>query len=371
MRTGAVVCKSAGARWEHTELELDPPRDGEVLVQLAYAGLCYSDEHTRKRKAQRRPNVGGHEGSGIVEAVGPGVQDLQPGDHIVFSFIPACRRCRWCVTGQSYLCDAGATIGTGMMGDGTFRFHGDGGLDYGGVACLGTFSERTVVSQHSCVQIDPQIPLDVAALTGCGVPTGWGSAVNIAQVRPGDVVCVYGVGGIGANAVQGALMAGARTTVAVDPVQRKLDFARFLGADQAFPDHESAMEFLRRHTGGLMADKVIECVNVLDPLTTERCFEATRKGGTLVLAGMADEFTDVNVQLSGGMLSMYAKRVLGTVYGGCNPHDDIPRLLELYRAGRLKLDELISRRYPLRDVAAGYDDLAAGELIRGLIDFSL
>lgn len=366
MKTNAVVCYQGGSDWEYTQLDLDPPKRGEVLVRIAYAGLCYSDEHTRKREGESRPTVGGHEGSGVVEAVGEGVTLVAPGDHVVFSFIPSCRNCRWCVTGQSYLCDMGAAIGTGVMLDGTFRFHRDG-RDYGGVACLGTYSERTVVSEYSCVPIDKDIALDVAALVGCGVPTGWGSAVNMAQVGPGDVVCVVGCGGIGVNAVQGAAMAGAKTVVVIDPAQLKIDFALKVGADYGFTDARAGLEFLRDHTRGVMADKVIQCVNIVDKEVTQTCFDATRKGGTLVMTGLSDQWTDMNIQLSGSALTLFAKRVIGSLYGGCNPHVDIPRLLDLYRGGKLKLDELITGQYPLDAVAQGYRDVAAGTIIRGVV----
>lgn len=368
MKVNAAVLWQDGDNWQTYELDLDEPRAGEVLVRVAYAGLCHSDEHTRRRSHGRKPIVGGHEASGIVERVGAGVGDLVPGDHIVFSFLPTCRQCRWCLTGQSYLCDLGATVSTGQMPDGTYRFHGRG-QDIGGLAMLGTFSERTVVSKNSCVKIDPEIPLDVAALVGCGVPTGWGSAVYVADVRPGEVVMVYGIGGIGANAIQGAIHAGAGTVVAVEPKPFRAKFARSLGA-VAFAAHDEAVAHVAGLTNGQGADKVIETVGVLTADITTQCFAAARKGGTLVLAGMADDFNDMNVQLSGQLLSLFAKRVLGTLYGGCNPHYDIPRLLAMYRGGRLKLDELITRRYGLDEVARGYADMAAGTVIRGVLEIS-
>jgi NDMA-dependent alcohol dehydrogenase len=368
MQVRASVLWQYGDNWAPFDVELDPPKAGEVLVRVAYAGLCHSDEHTRRNPQGRKPIIGGHEASGVVERVGEGVEDLEPGDHVVFSFMPTCRTCRWCVTGQSYLCDLGATISTGQMPDGTFRFHGRG-QDIGGLAMLGTFAERTVVSKNSCVKIDPTVPLDVAALVGCGVPTGWGSAVHVAEVKPGEVVAVYGVGGIGANAIQGAYHAGAGVVVAVEPKPFRAEFARSLGA-VAFATHEEAMSHLAGLTNGQGADKVIETVGVLTAEITAQCFDATRKGGTLVLAGMADDFRDVNVQLSGQVLSLFAKRVLGTLYGGCNAHFDIPRLLRMYQAGQLKLDELITRRYTLEDVAQGYADMAEGTILRGVVEIN-
>ena len=254
------------------------------------------------------------------------------------------------------------------MPDGTFRFHGRG-QDIGGLSMLGAFAERTVVSKYSCVKIDPAIPLDAAALVGCGVPTGWGSSVYVADVRPGEVVAVYGVGGIGANAIQGAVHAGADLVVAVEPKPFRAEFARSLGA-VAFATHEEAMAHLAGPTNGQGADKVVQAVGQLTKEISRQCFDATRKGGTVVYAGMADEFGDMTVELSGQMLSLYAKRVVGTLYGGCNAHVDIPRLLRMYRAGRLKLDELITRRYKLDEIAQGYQHMADGTIIRGVVEIN-
>ena len=367
MKTLAAWMERPGLDFEVTEFDLEEPHAGEVLVRLEYAGLCHSDHHL-KNGMGTFPMVAGHEGAGVVEAVGAGVADLAPGDHVLTSFLPACGRCRWCIGGQSYLCDAGANAMTGAMADGTFRFH-RAGTGVGALCCLGTFSQWTTVSEHSVVKIAPDIPLDVACLVSCGVPTGWGSAVYAAEVRAHEVVVVYGVGGIGVNAVQGAAHAGAGLIIAVDPVDTKLKFARSLGADEGFTSHEEMMDFLTEQTRGVLADKVIVTAGVVDATIVSQAFDATRKGGTLVITGMADGTVDrLNVQLSGTMLSMYAKRVVGVIYGLCNPRWDMPALLELWRTGRLKLDELISARYPLDGINAGYADLLAGRNIRGILE---
>ena len=367
MKTMAAWMERSGADFEVTEFDLEGPRDGEVLVRLEYAGLCHSDHHL-KHGLGMLPIVAGHEGAGVVEAVGGGVTHLAPGDHVLTSFLPACGWCRWCVTGQSYLCDRGANAMTGAMADGSFRFHRQG-VGVGALCCLGTFSQWTTVSQDSLVRIRSDIPLDVACLVSCGVPTGWGSAVYAADVRAHEVVVIYGVGGIGANAVQGAVHAGAGTIVVVDPLETKLKFALSLGADEGFTSHDEAMAFLTQHTRGVLADKVIVTAGVVDATIVAQAFEATRKGGTLVLTGMSDGTVDRNtVQLPGTMLSMYAKRVIGVIYGLCNPRVDMPALLELWRAGKLKLDELITARYPLEDINAGYADLLAGRNIRGILE---
>src|SRR5579875_2261497 len=208
MRTKAAVIREPGKPWEIAELELDEPRRGEVRIAFRASGMCHSDEHLQTGdSAGRLPMVGGHEGAGVIEAVGPDVTRVKAGDHVVCSFIPACGSCRYCSTGRQNLCDAGKNASTGEFPDGTFRFHA-GGEDFGGLCVLGTFSQYTVVSEFSCIPIPDDIPFDVAALVSCGVPTGWGSAVHAAGVRPGQTVVIYGSGGVGSNAVQGAALSG-------------------------------------------------------------------------------------------------------------------------------------------------------------------
>ena len=227
MTTRAAVLHEAGTEWEITELDLDEPKDYEVLIRYKAAGLCHSDEHIRAEGGShiRLPLVGGHEGAGVVEAVGPGVTRVTPGDHVVTSYIPACGRCRYCSSGHQNLCDRGLYAGMGCLQDETFRFHRNG-EDYGGFCAVGTFSDHTVVSEYSCVRIDDDIPFEVACLVGCGVTTGWCSAVRAGETRPGETVAIMGVGGVGINAVQGAAYAGARDVVAIDPNSFKLDMAK-------------------------------------------------------------------------------------------------------------------------------------------------
>src|SRR6266700_612171 len=203
LKTKSAVLRGPGRDWEVLELELDPPKDHEVLIRYVAAGLCHSDDHIRTGDMPSRyPIVGGHEGAGVIEQVGAGVTRVKQGDHVVCSFIPSCGTCRWCSTGQQNLCDLGATILDGCLLDGTYRFHHDG-EDLGGMCMLGTFSQYSVISEHSCVAVDEDLPLEKAVLVGCGVPTGWGSAVYAAGVTAGETVVIYGIGGIGINAVQG------------------------------------------------------------------------------------------------------------------------------------------------------------------------
>src|SRR4051794_32699573 len=255
----------AGKPWDIVELDLDAPKAGEVLIRFVASGLCHSDDHLRTGDLPSRyPIVGGHEGAGVVEAVGDGVFDIAPGDHGVCSFLPTCGKCRGGSTGHQNLCDPGAMLLDGCLPDGTFRFH-SGEQDLGGMCMLGTFSERSVVSRNSVVKIDDDISLEKAALAGCGVPTGWGSVVYSAETRPGDTVVIFGIGGIGINAVQGAKHAGARNIIAVDPVEFKRQKALEFGATHAVSDGEEAFAKAFEVTNGVGADQAIVTVGVVHP----------------------------------------------------------------------------------------------------------
>ncbi|MEX0426734.1 NDMA-dependent alcohol dehydrogenase [Nocardioides sp. DS6] len=368
MRTRAAVIREPGKPWEVTELELDEPKAGEVRIRFAYSGMCHSDEHIRTGDATGRlPMVGGHEGSGFVEAVGPQVTRVAVGDRVVCSFIPACGTCRYCSTGRQNLCDQGAQMQTGFLPDGTLRFHSDDGEDLGGFCVLGTFSERAVVSQASCVKLDDDIPLDVAALVGCGVPTGWGTSVYAAGVCAGQTVVIFGAGGVGTNAVQGAAYAGARFVAVVDPVAFKRENALAFGATHAFATAAEAQEAVRELTWGQMAEHAICTVGVLTKEVVAQAAEIVGKDGqvTITSVGRASE-NQVELAANGALVG-YQRRIQGHVFGKCNPLYDIPKLLRLYREGQLKLDELITRRYVLDEINVGYQDLDEGRLIRGLI----
>lgn len=359
----------AGKDWEVVDLDLDDPKPGEVLIRFAASGLCHSDDHLRTgHLPSRYPIVGGHEGAGVIEAVGEGVRDIAPGDHVVCSFLPSCGTCRWCSTGHQNLCDLGAMLLDGCLPDGTFRFH-SGGQDLGGMCMLGTFSERAVVSRNSVVKIDPSIPLNVAALVGCGVPTGWGSAVYSAAVKPGETVVVFGVGGIGINAVQGAKHAGARNVIAVDPVEFKRSKALEFGADIAVATGEEAVGKAYEVTNGVGADSAIVTVGVVEAPVVTQAFDAVRKLGTVVLTGLGN-IAENTVQLNGDVMTLWQKTVKGSLFGESNFGHDIPNLLSLWQAGQLKLDELVTQTYSLDEINLGYADLLDGRNIRGLIAYS-
>ena len=365
--TRAAALFAEAADWEVVELEVDAPRVGEVHVRFDYAGLCHSDEHLRFGSAGRLPIVGGHEGAGVVEEVGAGVDDLAPGDHVVASIVPTCGRCRWCVTGSPYLCDAGANALTGMAPDGSFPFH-RGDEDMGGFCQVGAFSRYATLARGSVVRIPSDVPLDLACLLACCVPTGWGSAVNAARVAPGEVVVIIGAGGVGSFALQGALAAGASVVACIDPEPLKLQFASTLGAHLCYPSFDEAMAALTEETSGVMADKVIVTVGDVTADVTAQGFALTRKGGTLVLTGMSHDPLAATVTLPGTIVSAWAKSIVGCLYGLCSPHHDIPLLAELWRRGQLNVAEAITNRYPLTEISQGYQDLDAGKNIRGIIE---
>lgn len=366
MKTKAAVLLETGKPFEIMELDLDGPGPGEVLIKYTAAGLCHSDLHlTDGDLPPRFPIVGGHEGSGIIEEVGAGVTKVKPGDHVVCSFIPNCGTCRYCSTGRQNLCDMGATILEGSMPDGTFRFHSNG-KDFGAMCMLGTFAERATISQHSVVKVDDWLPLETAVLVGCGVPSGWGTAVNSGNLRAGDTAVVYGVGGLGINAIQGAVAAGCKYVVAVDPVALKRDTALKMGATHAFPDAESAAAKVSELTWGQGADAALILVGTVDEAVVSAATAVIGKGGTVVITGLANP-AKLTVHVSGCDLTLNQKTIKGSLFGSMNPQYDIVKLLRLYDAGQLKLDELVTTRYSLEQINEGYQDLRDGKNMRGVV----
>jgi NDMA-dependent alcohol dehydrogenase len=369
--TRTSIIRKAPGTYETVEVELDDPRQGEVTVKLAASGLCHSDDHvaTGDVPVGIYPFAGGHEGSGVITAVGPHTPGYEVGDHVVFSFLPACGKCEFCAQGLSNLCDLGASLLTGARADDptSYRMHLDG--EPVGQQCgISTFSEYTTASVDSVVKISKDIPLKSAALVGCGVPTGWGSAVRSANIKPGATVIVMGIGGIGANALQGAVHAGATTVIAVDPSPFKQEKAAEFGATHSFAGIEEATEYARSITNGQGADAVIITVGVVKGEYVAQALAAVRKAGTVVLTGLGD-ITATGAPIALGDLTLMQKRLQGSLFGESNPRQDIPNLLRMYQAGQLKLDELVTREYTLDQVAEAYEDMHAGRNIRGVIVF--
>jgi NDMA-dependent alcohol dehydrogenase len=374
VKTKGAVLWGVNEDWKVEEIEVGDPVAGEVQIQLAASGLCHSDEHVRIGdiplvEPGGFPFLGGHEGAGVVTKVGPGVTSVAEGDHAVLGFIPSCGRCPSCSSGHQNLCDNGATLLTGQsIADGTYR-SSVGGKNLSPMCLLGTFSPYVTVHESSVIKIENDIPLDKAALVGCGVTTGWGSSVYAAQVTPGDTVVVIGIGGIGINAVQGAALAGAKRIVAIDPVESKRERAMEFGATHTFASMAEALEPLVDLTWGRGAEKAILTVGRIEGPMVQEMMTMVGKGGTGVITAMGQADL-VNVPLSLFELALLQKRLQGAVFGGGNPRYDIPKLLGLYREGQLKLDELVTNEYKLEDVNQGYSDMLEGKNLRGLIKYS-
>jgi len=379
VKAKAAVLWGTGEDWKVQEIEVDPPKAGEVTVEWKVAGLCHSDEHIVTGDMVPPPEalemmglttffpiIGGHEGAGVIAEVGPGVTSVQPGDHVSASFIPSCGRCRYCSTGRQNLCDLGAgAFQRGMITDGTSR-HWVGDQDLLLFAKLGTFASHATVAEASVIKVDADLPMEAVALVSCGVATGYGSAVERAGVKPGETVVVVGIGGIGTNAVQGAKLAGAKNVVAVDPVEFKREKAMEFGATHTAASMTDAIPMVTDLTFGQMADRVIMTPGVMHGDLMAEAMAMTGKGGTCVVTAVAP-ITEVGAAVSLFELAMYNKEIKGTIFGSLNPRRDIPNLLSMYREGQLKLDELVTNTYSLEQINDGYRDMRDGKNIRGVV----
>jgi S-(hydroxymethyl)glutathione dehydrogenase/alcohol dehydrogenase len=362
----AAVCFDTKAPVRIEDVDLDPPRANEVQVRIVAAGVCHSDYSVATGvMPTKMPCVLGHEGAGIVEEVGPGVDHVAPGDPVVLSWVAQCGECFYCLVGQPNLCTLGGAINLKFrMPDGSTRVHHQG-TELQSFSALGAMAERVVAPARSVVKLPADAPLEKAALIGCAVLTGVGAVTRTARVTPGSSVAVFGVGGVGLNVLQGAVLADAGPVIAVDLSQAKLEFARAFGATHTVDASQvDAAKAIRELTGGRGADFAFEAIG--RKKTIEQAYAATRKGGTCVVIGIGskDENVDVNVYF----LPVLEKRLVGCWYGGADVRQDLPRLLELYREGRLKLDELVTRTYRLDEVNEAFADMA-GSLGRGLITF--
>jgi NDMA-dependent alcohol dehydrogenase len=381
MKTRAVVCAGLNEPWKTEEIELDPPKNREVRVKMVYAGMCHSDEHLRSGDISASPEVlemigvpsmfpvvGGHEGSGVVTEVGTNVTQVALGDHVAVSFIPSCGTCHWCASGRQNLCDLGmATLAGGMISDGTYRYH-LGGENLNRMAQLGTFADEMVCHENSLVRIAPDANMKAAALISCGISTGFGSAVDRAKVKAGETVVVVGCGGVGSGAIQGARIAGARTIIAVDPVPFKLQKAKEVGATHTAASLLDAQFMLPELTQGRNADAVILTPGVLKGELIAQACALGSKDARIVVTAIAP-FDQMDVQLNLFNFAMFNQALLGTVFGSASPRVQVPNLLALFEAGQLKIDEIITQEYSLDQVQQGYDDQAAGTIIRGVVTF--
>ncbi|MFX1759399.1 zinc binding alcohol dehydrogenase [Rhodococcus gordoniae] len=371
MKTKGAVLWGIDEPWSVEEIELGDPVAGEVQIRMEAAGMCHSDHHivTGATPMPAYPVMGGHEGAGVITKVGDGVTGLEVGDHVVLSFVPACGRCPSCVMGQSNLCDLGAGLLSGLaIADGTNRVHAQG-KPVIPMVLLGTFAPYMTVHETQVVKIDKDVPFELAALVGCGVPTGWGSATHVADVKAGDFVAVIGVGGVGMSALQGAVASGARYVFAIDPVPWKREQAMKFGATHTFASIEEAIVPIMEITWGRMCHKTIITVGEMKGEYVDPSLTITGKGGTCVVTAMG-HMADMDVKLNAFMFSMLQKELKGNIFGGCNARVDIPNLLDLYKSGQLNLADMVTRTYTLEQVNDGYRDMLEGRNIRGVIRYT-
>ena len=369
IETRAAVCWEVGRPWEIVDCILTDPGPGDVVVKLEYAGLCHTDDHNITGDFPAAlPVVGGHEGAGEVIAVGEGVSRVAVGDAVMLLPIPACGACRYCAEGRSYLCDAGLDAMTGKRADGSYGFSTRDGRDLGAFGQLGSFAEYTVVQETRVLRYERDIPAAVAAVTSCGVITGYGSAKRAADVRDGDTVAVVGVGGVGISAVMGARVAGAANIVAIDPVEFKREKAMKLGATHVAAGVDEASSLISELTRNRMADSAIITVGVLHGSLIAPVSRLVSKGGKVVVTSVSP-LTEQTVALPLVEFAMSAKSLVGVAMGLTRPLADIERIYSLYRAGVLPLDELVTKTYPLEDINVGYADMHSGRNLRGVIAF--
>jgi len=361
----AAVLYAPGQALQVEELDLGAPQRGEVRVRLVASGLCGTDLHVLDGTlGAPLPAVLGHEGAGVVEEVGDGVITVEPGDHVVLLWRASCGRCLYCLSGRPALCDLGLRIrSTGRMLDGRSRlWRGDQEIFH--FLGVSAFAEACVVPEAAVVRIRRDVPLDRAVLLGCAVLTGVGAVFNAAAPPPGSRVAVFGAGGVGLNVVQGAALLSASTIIAVDVVPQKLALARQFGATHVIDARDGdAVEAIRDVTGGIGVDYSFEAIGSVR--VSEQAVAAVRKGGMAVLVGLAPQGSTVSFDALA--LTQQEKTIRGSLYGSARPQIDIPRLLDLYMAGRLKLDELVTARYPLTAINDAVAALRTGTVARCLI----
>ena len=366
MKTQAAVLWEPGRPVEILEVELAGPKEGEVLVRIAACGVCHSDLHVVDgHLLEPLPLVLGHEAAGAVEEVGPGVENLDPGDHVVLALVPSCEECDECRRGRPNFCVLGARMAAeGTLADGTSRLSLNGTTLHH-FNSISSFAGHAVVPESAAVRIRRDVPLDAAALVGCSVLTGYGAVVNTAGVEEGASVAVWGCGGVGANVVQGARLAGAAKIVAVDTRAEKLELARSLGATDVVQaaDGVDAAAAVKDLTGG-GPDYAFEAIG--SERAIQEAWKATRAGGTVVVVGIMPRGSSLTID---PWQFMSEKTLKGTFLGSARIREDVPRLVDLYHAGELELDRLVSRKLPLAELPEAFDRLRAGDVVRQVVVF--
>jgi len=367
MKSRAAILFEVGQKLEVREVDVQDPGPGEVRIQMVAGGVCHSDLHVMTgHLSAPLPAILGHEGAGIVADVGAGVTSVRPGDHVIPLWRLSCGECEYCTGGRPALCPAGTEIRwSGRLLDGTSRFRLDG-QEIKHFAGVSSFSNYTVLPEKAVLKIPDDLPLERAALLGCAVITGVGAVVNAAQVRPGRTVAVFGTGGVGINVVQGAVLAGAEKIIAVDLLESRLEHAKRFGATHAVnASAGDPVEQIRDLTDGRGVDYAFEVIGL--PVTMRQAYDCLAKRGVAMIVGITPATAEVTVP---ALSLVYEERVLtGSLYGSAAPKTDIPRLIDLYRAGSLKLDELLTRSYPIEEINQAYDALESGETLRSVVTF--
>jgi S-(hydroxymethyl)glutathione dehydrogenase / alcohol dehydrogenase len=366
MKARAAVLHEVGKRLDVTQVDVQDPGPSEVLVRMAVGGVCHSDLHVMTgHLIGALPAILGHEGSGVVHAVGAGVTALKPGDQVIPLWRLSCGYCEHCAAGRPALCDEGTQIRmTGRLLDGTSRFKLNG-QEIKHFAGVSTFSEYSVIPERALLKIPNNFPLEKAALLGCGVITGVGAAFN-APVTPGSSVAVFGTGGVGLNVIQGAAIAGAEKIIAVDLLDNKLAFARSFGATHTVnASSADPVKAIRELTGGKGVELAFEVVGLTK--TMRQAYDSLRKRGKAIIVGVSPTTNEMSIPT---LSLVYEERILtGSLYGSARPKTDIPMLMSLYAAGKLKLDELLTRTYPFEQINEAYDALERGEVARSVVLF--
>ena len=359
----AVVCHELN-KIAVEDVSLDAPKAGEVRVKMAACGVCHSDlSVVNGTIPMPTPVVLGHEGAGIVTEVGEGVANVSPGDHVIMSFVPNCGSCFHCLRDEAHLCIA--LPPGGLQLDGTSRLH-LGDKDLFAMTALGNMAEEVVCPAMNVVPVDKDIPLEIAALVGCGVTTGVGAAIKTAEVAPGSSVAVFGCGGVGLSVIQGARLAGAERIFAVDLAPNKLEMAAKFGATDGVNASEAdPVGVIREATGGIGVDYGFEVIGA--PTVVQQAYGATRRGGTCTVVGVG-KLTE-QVGFNALLLSLEGKTIKGSMYGNVNPRVDFPNLLELNKRGKLDLEGLVTNRYSIDDAPRAFEDLEKGVNARGVIVF--
>ncbi len=365
MKTKAAVLYEHGKPLVIDELELDSPKEREVLIEYKAAGLCHTDLSLINGVARMSPLpcVPGHEGAGVVQEIGPAVTTVKPGDHVLLMWVPVCGRCYYCLRGQPYLCAEKDKNRGGAMPDGTYRLR-NGPRTVHSMMGVGSFSEYNVVAETCVLPIDPGIPFDIAAIAGCGVITGVGAVINKAKVRPGNSVAVLGAGGVGLNVIQGAVLANATKIVAIDILDNKLELAKVFGATHVInASKEDPLKKALEITNGIGVDYAFEAVGSAE--TTQTAYRLIRRGGSVIIVGVPD--LDAKLTLPLAEIPVMEKSIMGSFYGSGDIRSELITLLELYKAGRINLENLITNRYRLEEINKGFNDLEAGKNARGVI----